>query len=151
MSSSVNDQNNNTKSRFSLGDDTESLAGYRRYLFLAWCLWLAWRLFVMPWVMWWLTDVGQFGIFVLWQGLLLLPMLILTPVIKRAKNAYALIVISLILMVYWAISASHLLNAVYQGQTLLVMVYGLENVLLAMIFITLFLLTKKMPAMHKNS
>ncbi len=90
--------------------------------------------------------------FVFWQILALLPALIALPFILKGKSAYALIVISLMMMVYWGVSASFLLIAWYEkAPMLLIGAYGVETVLLAVVFFALFVFLRKMPAMYKNS
>lgn len=124
---------------------------YHRTLQWAWGLWLGFRLMLMTAVATAMvpsaTLIGAF----LWQLLVVAPLLFCTPFIVRAKNAYALIVISLLIMVYWAATASFLLIKIYEKAPVLVtLAYGAETVVISLVFVLLFMLTKKLPAMHKR-
>lgn len=124
---------------------------YHRTLQWAWGLWLGFRLVLMTVVATVVvptaTLVGAF----FWQLLVVAPLLFCTPFIVRAKNAYALIVISLLVMVYWGAAASFLLIKMYEKAPVLVIIaYGAETMVIGVVFVLLFMLTKKLPAMHKK-
>lgn len=108
-----------------------------------WAAWLALRLLCLPWVMVLVVDVPVMQAW-LWQLLVMLPVLIATPFVWRANNSYALIVVSFVLMVYWAVAASFWLIYAYERASLwVVVVYAIETGLLAWLFGCLFLLLKK--------
>lgn len=125
------------------------LARYHRALVWGFLLWLGFRLVVLPWVMAKTLGVSDFGSYIVWQVLVLLPVVCLTPVLLKGKSAYGLIVASLVLMVYWGAAASFWLIRWYENAPLpTVAVSAFETVLLAWVLVRLFLLLKKMPAMH---
>lgn len=116
-----------------------------------WFIWLVFRLVAMSFVIGFVVPSAQMVGAVFWQMLTLLPALLSTPVILRANSPYALIMVSLLLMVYWAVSATQLLINLYQKAPLFVSVaYGFETIILMGLFFLLFLTTKKMPALHKQ-
>lgn len=116
-----------------------------------WLVWLLYRLLVMTAVVLWIVPTANPLGAVLWQLLVLLPAFLLTPYIIRASSPYALIVASLVVMVYWALTSMQFVIKLYEQAPLLVSVcYGLEMLLLTAVFFVLFLTTKKMPAMHKQ-
>lgn len=123
---------------------------YLHRLKIAWIAWLVLRLALLPLVMMWVSNVAMLGA-ILWQMMVMLPALIATPFVLKSKDSYALIVISLVIMVYWAVAASFWLIYVYErAMTWMVIIYALETLLLTVVFACLLMGLKKMPAMHKN-
>lgn len=134
-----------------MGTYSNNFGFYHRTLRWAWGIWLSFRLVLMTAVAVFVvpsaTLVGAF----VWQLLVVVPLLFCTPFILKVKNAYALIVISLLVMVYWGAAVSFLLIKLYEKAPLLVSVaYGAETVVIGFVFVLLFMLTKKLPAMHKR-
>ncbi|MDO4250958.1 MAG: hypothetical protein Q4C68_05560 [Moraxella sp.] len=127
---------------------------YAQRLRWTWYAWLGFLLVIMPIVMKMGVSQAKTSVAALfvWQALKAMPALIATPYIHRANNAYALIVISLMMMVYLGVSASQWLIHWYESAPMALIVgYGIESSLLLLLMVWLFILLKKMPAMHKQT
>lgn len=125
---------------------------YHRVLKWVWGLWLGFRLIAMTGAI--LITVPNATLMgaILWQLLVIMPLFFCTPSVLVAKNAYALIVISLVVMAYWGAAASFLLIKLYEkAPNLVSAIYGVEAIIIGVVFFVLLKLIKTLPAIHKQS
>lgn len=120
-----------------------------RPLCVAWGLWLLYRLLGVT-----AMTVSLTGADVLpslwWQVLVVLPALGLTPAIIKGKSPYPLIIASLVGLIYLATAGVFLLIHLYENAPMMTIVGAVaETVLLLVINITLMMLIKRLPPMHK--
>lgn len=117
---------------------------------LMWGLWLFYRLVVYVGLMGLSTQANVlYG--VLWQIVVLLPAFAFTPAIMQAKNAYRLIVASMVMLIYLASVGVFFVVRLYENAPTWVAVgLGFETVLLVLINVLLMVLIKRLPPMHKG-
>lgn len=117
-----------------------------------WFLWLFYRLLAYPLLVGFsLSSMGQALMGVVWQFFVLLPALLLTPAIKKGNSPYALIVASLVMLVYLGAVGVFLLMRLYENAPLPISIgFAIETLLLLAINALLFVLLKRLPPMHKN-
>ncbi|OAU95164.1 hypothetical protein [Moraxella catarrhalis] len=122
----------------------------RRALRLTWYAWILITLIVYP-----LTVSLTTGASV-WAGvgvqlLALMPALIFTPWVYRGTSAYALMWASMVLLVYLGVGGVLALLRIYeQAPTAVGIIKIIEFLILLMINYQLFVLLKRLPAMHKQ-
>ena len=88
---------------------------------------------------------------VIWQLVKLIPALLLTPIIKRADAPYGLIVASLVMLIYLGVVGVYWFIHVFEHSPVYISVgLGAETSLLLIIHVSLFILLKRLPPMHKN-
>ncbi|MFA9486020.1 MULTISPECIES: hypothetical protein [unclassified Moraxella] len=88
---------------------------------------------------------------VLIQMLILLPALFSTPYVLRGNSPYALIVVSLVLLVYLGVSGVLVLIGYYESAS--VLIWGgrlVEFVLIGGVLYYLFVLLRCLPPMHRQ-
>lgn len=96
--------------------------------------------------------MGQILMGVVWQFFVLLPALLLTPTIKKGNSPYALIIASLVVLVYLGAVGVFLLMRLYENAPLPVSIgFAIETFLLLAINALLFVLLKRLPPMHKSA
>lgn len=121
-----------------------------KWLKISWLSWLVLMIVIYPLMIAALTQLS-FGLGLLTRAMIFIVPVICTPFIWRANSPYALIVISLITLVFLGISAVRLFFDGLQGLPFAVLaISAIELILLFVINISLFLLLKRLPAMHKN-
>lgn len=117
----------------------------------AWLFWLVARVLIYPVSVILMTSAT-------WSSLangvglslfMMLPALVATYWVLSAKSAYALIVISLMSLVYLAVAAGMMAVRWYESANLLWVFFGLETALLLVINAALFILLRRLPPMHK--
>ena len=121
---------------------------------MVWCVWLVYRLLIYPTLIGMTTETGiAFGVFlgILWQVLVLLPAFVFTKAVWQGKSPYALIILSMITLVYLASAGVYLVLRLYEQAPMLISLgFGVETVLLLFINVYLFILLKRLPPMHKT-
>lgn len=116
-----------------------------------WWLWLVTVLIAYPVAVWLSTGAS------LWAGvgvqlLGLIPALLCTPAIWRGNSPYALMWVSMVALVYLGLAGVMSLLRIYEAAPVAVwMVQCVEAVLLLLINCQLFVLLKRLPAMHKQN
>ncbi|MDO4442135.1 MAG: hypothetical protein Q4B81_08110 [Moraxella sp.] len=119
-------------------------------LVIFWWAWLAFAIIIYPV----LIAVGTGTSFVsgiLMQVLLLLPALLFSPYIVRGNSPYALIMASLVLLLYLGVSGVLVLIRYYEATP--AAVWGgrlVEFVLIGGALYYLFVLLRRLPPMHKQ-
>ncbi|GAA0318665.1 hypothetical protein [Psychrobacter aestuarii] len=116
----------------------------------AWLTWLVYRLLCLPTLVH-LVNVNHPDILggMVWQGLWLLPAFILTPWMWRARSPYALLLGSMLTLIYLGASGVVLFIRVYGSGMAELMIYIVDFVLLLLINTCLFILLKRLPSMNK--
>lgn len=128
-----------------------NLTSWQVKLKLGCALWALFRLFIMPVVMAKATLASSYGAFLLWQGLMLLPVLLFVPTIKQANHPFRLMMLSFLVMMYMGVATSQWLIAWYENKGgFLVGAYALESGLLLFVLVCLFMVLKKLPPMYKG-
>lgn len=116
-----------------------------------WLLWLITAALIYPVAVWLSTGAS------LWAGvgvqlLGLIPALLCTPSIWRGNSPYALMWVSMVALVYLGVASVMALIRIYEAAPVAVwMVKCIEAVLLLLINCQLFVLLKRLPAMHKQN
>lgn len=83
-----------------------------------------------------------------WQALWLIPAFIATPYIIKGKSPYALLLISMLTLVYLGGSGMTAMKYGFGDQPALMMAWLIDFVLLALINSWLFVLLKRLPKMN---
>lgn len=83
-----------------------------------------------------------------WQGLWLIPAIICTPFIVKGKSPYALVMISMITLIYLGGSGMVMLKHGYGQVWGLMSVWLVDFILLGLINYWLFVLLKRLPKMN---
>ncbi len=121
-----------------------------KQLRMVWLIWLIWAGVLYPLVLGFSADIA------VWSGIMikiivLLPALLATPAILKANSPYALMWISMLALVYLGAQALWLLVRVYeQAVPIVSFMLTAEVLLLLIINVLLFMLLKRLPAMHKQ-
>lgn len=116
-----------------------------------WWLWLVTVLIAYPVAVWLSTGAS------LWAGvgvqlLGLIPALLCTPVIWRGNSPYALMWVSMVALVYLGLAGVMSLLRIYEAAPVAVWaVQCVEAVLLLLTNCQLFVLLKRLPAMHQQN
>lgn len=124
-------------------------APMRQRLILTWLIWLVYRLIALPLLINILNPASPDIIGgIAWYGLWLIPAFIITPSIWRGRSPYALLVDSMLILVYLGASGVILFTRVYGSSWAEIVVYVIDFILLLMTNIWLFLLLKRLPSMN---
>lgn len=83
-----------------------------------------------------------------WQGFWLLPMLICTPYIIKGKSPYALLMISILALVYMGGSGMLVIKYAFSQTWQLVLIWFIDFILISLINVWLFILLKRLPKMN---
>lgn len=124
-------------------------APMQKRLMITWLMWLVYRLIGLPILINVFNQkhpdiIGGIA----WQGLWLIPAFIVTPWMLRGRSPYALLVASMLTLVYLGASGVVLFTRVYGSGWLEIGVYLLDFLLLLLINIWLFILLKRLPSMN---
>lgn len=123
----------------------------------SWSLWLLYRLLILPALLSWLlpqaaalsADVSLDWLGgVVWQGLWLVPALLLTPWILQARSPYALLMSTLLVTIYLGASGVVLLSRWFDTGMVAWVVYSVDFLLLLLINVLVFNLLKRLPKMN---
>ena len=115
-----------------------------------WLMWLFYRLLCLPTLVHFINAnhpdiIGG----IVWQGLWLLPAFILTPWMWRARSPYALLLGSMLTLIYLGASGVVLFIRIYGSGMAELAIYIVDFVLLFLINCSLFVLLKRLPSMNK--
>ena len=125
------------------------IAPMQRRLWLTWVIWLGYRLLGLPIFISLLNPTHPDIIGgIAWQGLWLIPAFILTPWMLRGRSPYALLVGSMLTLVYLGASGVVLFARAYGSSWLELIVYIIDFALLLLINTWLFILLKRLPSMN---
>lgn len=125
------------------------IASLQSKLRLSWLAWLLYRGLALPVLLGLLLTtrpniVGGIA----WQLLWLIPALIVTPWIIKGKSPYALLMSSMLTLVYLGASGVTLFSRFYDSGIQVVWIYGIDLLLILLINIGLFKLLKRLPSMN---
>lgn len=125
------------------------IAPMHQRLIITWLIWLGYRLIALP-ILIHLFNPSSPDILggIVWYGIWLIPAFILTPSIWRGRSPYALLVDSMLTLVYLGASGVVLFIRVYGGSWAEILVYLFDFVLLLMVNTWLFFLLKRLPSMN---
>lgn len=140
---------NNDKVNINTNEAGKLIASMQQRLLLTWIVWLGYRLLGLP-IFISLFNQTHPDIIggIAWQGLWLIPAFILTPWIIKGRSPYALLVGSMLTLVYLGASGVVLFTRVYGSSWVEIVVYIIDFALLLMINIWLFMLLKRLPSMN---
>lgn len=140
---------NNDKVNINTNEAGKLIASMQQRLLLTWIVWLGYRLLGLP-VFISLFNQTHPDIIggIAWQGLWLIPAFILTPWIIKGRSPYALLVGSMLTLVYLGASGVVLFTRVYGSSWVEIVVYIIDFALLLIINIWLFMLLKRLPSMN---
>ena len=125
------------------------IAPIRQRLMVTWLVWVIYRLLGLPVLISVFNPMNPDVIGgVAWQALWLLPAFILTPWILRGRSPYALLVGSMLTLVYLGASGVVLFTRAYGSSGSELVVYLFDFTLLLMINVWLFILLKRLPSMN---
>ena len=125
------------------------IAPIRQRLMITWLAWVLYRLLGLPVLISVFNPMNPDVIGgVAWQALWLLPAFILTPWILRGRSPYALLVGSMLTLVYLGASGVVLFTRAYGSSWAELVVYLIDFTLLLMINVWLFILLKRLPSMN---
>ncbi|WP_201617872.1 hypothetical protein [Psychrobacter urativorans] len=128
---------------------SKPIAPMQQRLMLTWLAWLVYRLLGLPILISIFNPMNPDIIGgIVWQALWLVPAFILTPWMLRGRSPYALLVGSMLTLVYLGASGVVLFTRVYGSSWAEISVYLLDFVLLLLINTWLFLLLKRLPSMN---
>lgn len=116
---------------------------------MVWWLWLAFRLFgvaILSFAL--LSSKPSLLGGMVWQGFWLVPMVICTPYIIKGKSPYALLMISILALVYMGGSGMLVLKYAFTQMWVLVGIWLLDFILISLINIFLFMMLKRLPKMN---
>lgn len=128
---------------------SKPIAPMRQRLILTWLIWLGYRLIGLPLLINVLNPASPDIIGgIAWYGLWLIPAFIITPSIWRGRSPYALLVDSMLILVYLGASGVILFTRIYGSSWAEIAVYVIDFLLLLMTNIWLFLLLQRLPSMN---
>lgn len=128
---------------------SKPIASMQQRLMLTWSVWLVYRLLGLPILISLLNQTHPDIIGgIAWQGLWLIPAFIVTPWMLRGRSPYALLVASMLTLVYLGASGVVLFTRVYGSSGLEIIVYMADFALLLLINTWLFMLLKRLPSMN---
>ncbi len=114
-----------------------------------WGIWLVYRLLALAVLAHILVNPNlDILAGIAWQGLWLVPAMISTPYIFRAKSPYALLVIDIIMLIYLGGSGMMVLIHAFEKNIAMMGVWAVDLVLLGLINYWLFVLLKRLPKMN---
>lgn len=132
------------------GKPLKPAAPIRQRLKSVWLVWLVYRALALPILVGSLNpnhpDIAG-GIF--WQLLWLVPAFILTPWMITGRSPYALLMGSMLTLVYFGASGVVLFSRVFDTPASLLWIYGIDVLWLLLINVWLFILLKRLPSMNK--
>lgn len=144
-----NPSDNHNKVNAQRNTADKPIAAMQQRLLLTWMVWMGYRLLGLPIFINQLNQVHPDIIGgIAWQGLWLIPAIILTPWIIKGRSPYALLVGSMLTLVYLGASGVVLFTRVYGSSGLEIIVYMVDFVLLLLINTWLFMLLKRLPSMN---
>lgn len=144
-----NSSDNNDKVNINTNEAGKLIASMQQRLLLTWIVWLGYRLLGLPICISLFNQTHPDIIGgIAWQGLWLIPAFILTPWIIKGRSPYALLVGSMLTLVYLGASGVVLFTRVYGSSWVEVIVYIVDFALLLIINIWLFMLLKRLPSMN---
>lgn len=121
----------------------------RKKLKLCFCLWLIFRLFAIPFAMYFfLTNKPNVFSVMVWQAIWLIPAFACTPFIIKAKSPYALLWISIIMLVYAGASGFMIFLHGFAGFWAGMLAWSVDFLLLIAVNVWLFILLKRLPKMN---
>lgn len=114
-----------------------------------WLTWLLYRAIALPVILSVVlaTKPDMIG-GMAWQVIWLIPALMLTPWFIKGKSAYALLVGSMLTLVYLGASGVTSFSRLYDSGITVLWVYLLDTVLIFMVNLYLFKLLKRLPSMN---
>ncbi len=125
------------------------IANLQSKLRMSWLVWLVYRSLGLPILLGILltTQPDKLG-GIAWQLLWLIPALIVTPWIIKGKSPYALLMSSMLTLVYLGASGVTLFSRFYDSGSSVIWVYGIDLLLILIINVWLFKLLKRLPSMN---
>lgn len=125
------------------------IANLQSKLRMSWLVWLVYRSLGLPVLLGMLlaTQPDKLG-GIAWQLLWLIPALIVTPWILKGKSPYALLMSSMLTLVYLGASGVTLFSRFYDSGISVLWVYGIDLLLILIINVWLFKLLKRLPSMN---
>lgn len=128
-----------------------SIDQYQSRLRLTWLAWLAYRAMGLPLILSVvLTTQPDLLGGIAWQLIWLIPALILTPWIIKGKSAYALLLGSMLTLVYLGASGVTSFSRIYDSGLSVLWAYLIDTLLLLMVNVWLFKLLKQLPSMNSK-
>ena len=123
----------------------------RQRLKAVWIVWLLYRMLFIPALISILTS-AELNIIggIVWQSLWLIPAFVLSPWMIKGKSPYALLLASMLTLVYLGASGVVLFTHAYAEDWSLLWVYGVDLTLLVLINVWLFQLLQRLPSMNNS-
>ena len=116
-----------------------------------WLAWLLYRSLGLPILLGiLLTTKPDIAGGIAWQLLWLIPALVVTPWMLKAKSAYALLLTSMLTLVYLGASGVTFFSRFYDSGLNVVWVYLIDLLLILIINVWLFKLLKRLPSMNER-
>lgn len=116
-----------------------------------WLAWLLYRSLGLPLLLGALLSTKpDIAGGIAWQLLWLIPAFVLTPWMLKAKSAYALLLASMLTLVYLGASGVTLFSRFYDNGLSVVWVYAIDLILILIINVWLFKLLKRLPSMNER-
>lgn len=127
---------------------TDICLAHHRVL-MAWVAWLIYKLIGYPLMIAFVANKG-FWYGVLWQVLVLLPALVMTPIVVKGQFVYGLMAVSLVSLLYLATAGVYLAMYWYADAQWAIVLGSLAEVLLLSWIVWYgFVLLKRLPS-HRN-
>ena len=125
------------------------IAKLQSRLRMSWITWLVYRGIGLP-VLLGLLLATQPDVIggIAWQLLWLIPALIVTPWVIKGKSPYALLMSSMLTLVYLGASGVTLFSRFYDSGSSVMWVYAIDLILILLINVWLFKLLKRLPSMN---
>lgn len=125
------------------------IAKLQSKLRMSWITWLVYRGIGLP-VLLGLLLATQPDVIggIAWQLLWLIPALIVTPWVIKGKSPYALLMSSMLTLVYLGASGVTLFSRFYDSGSSVMWVYAIDLILILLINVWLFKLLKRLPSMN---
>ncbi|WP_227431224.1 hypothetical protein [Psychrobacter sp. I-STPA6b] len=138
------------ESRSKTAQGLKPVTPVRQKLKLVWVVWLLYRLIALPILVSQLSQNNpEIMGGIVWQAIWLLPAFVLTPWMVKGKSPYALLLASMITLVYMGASGVVLFTRLYAEQWSISWIYMIDTLLLLGVNILLFVLLKRLPSMNK--
>ncbi len=130
----------------------QQLQTLQKRLKITWLLWLGYRgvLFSILLNIFLSASPNVIG-GITWQLLLLLPALLLTPWMLRGSSPYALLLGSMVTLIYLGESGVTLFSIFYSNGVTVWWVYALDTWLILLINVGMFKLLKVLPSMNSSN
>lgn len=125
------------------------IAKLQSRLRMSWLAWLIYRGIGLP-VLLGLLLATQPDVIggIAWQLLWLIPALIVTPWVIKGRSPYALLMSSMLTLVYLGASGVTLFSRFYDSGSSVMWVYAIDLILILLINVWLFKLLKRLPSMN---